>query len=46
MIEAVRIGLERAVAEEPDYAEALACLSLVYSNAFRFRHPIADGRTP
>ena len=40
MIEAVRIGLERAVAAEPDYAEAHACLSLVYSNAFRFRHPI------
>ena len=40
MIEAVRVGLERAVATEPDYAEALACLSLVYSNAFRFRHPI------
>ena len=41
MIEAVRVGLERAVAAEPDYAEALACLSLVYSNAFRFRHPIS-----
>ena len=40
MIEAVRVGLERAVADEPDYAEALACLSLVYSNAFRFRHPV------
>ena len=40
MIEAVRVGLERAVASEPDYSEALACLSLVYSNAFRFRHPI------
>jgi tetratricopeptide (TPR) repeat protein len=40
MIEAVRLSLERAVATEPDYAEALACLSLVYSNAFRFRHPI------
>ena len=40
MIEAVRVGLERAVGSEPDYAEALACLSLVYSNAFRFRHPI------
>jgi len=40
MIEAVRVGLERAVAAEPEYVEALACLSLVYSNAFRFRHPI------
>ena len=40
MIEAVRVGLERAVAAETDYAEALACLSLVYSNVFRFRHPI------
>ena len=42
MIEAVRVGLERAVANEPDYAEALACLSLVYSNAHRFRHAITD----
>jgi len=42
MIEPVRVGLERAIAAEPDYAEALACLSLVYSNAFRFRHPIGD----
>jgi adenylate cyclase len=40
MIEAVRVGLEHAVATEPDYAEALACLSLVYSNGHRFRHPI------
>lgn len=41
MIEAVRAGLEHAVATEPLYAEAFACLSLVYSNAFRFGHPIA-----
>lgn len=40
IIEAVRVGLDRAVADEPDYAEALACLSLVYSNAYRFRHPV------
>jgi TolB-like protein len=40
MIEAVRVGLERAVTTEPDYAEAISCLSLVYTNAFRFRHPI------
>ncbi len=47
MIEAVRLGLERAVMSEPDYAEALACLSLVHSNAFRFRHPIgAPERDP
>lgn len=38
-IEAVRAGLERAVAIEPDYAEACACLSLVYINVHRFRHP-------
>jgi adenylate cyclase len=43
MIEAVRVGLERAVANEPDYAEALACLSLVHANAFRFRHGIGGG---
>lgn len=38
-IEAVRLNLERTIAAEPDYAEAFACLSLVYSNASRFRHP-------
>jgi adenylate cyclase len=41
-IEPVRHGLERAVAAEPGYAEAFACLSLVYSNAHRFGHPIGD----
>jgi adenylate cyclase len=40
LIETVRTGLESAVAAEPDYAEALSCLSLLYSNAFRFRHPV------
>jgi tetratricopeptide (TPR) repeat protein len=45
MIEAVRVGLEQAVAAEPDYAEALACLSLVYSNASRFRRPV-DAQDP
>lgn len=43
MIEAVRVGLERAVAQEPDYAEAHACLSLVHANAYRFRHSIGGG---
>ena len=40
MIESVRAALEHTVTVEPDYAEALACLSLVYSNAFRFGHPL------
>jgi adenylate cyclase len=40
LIEEVRLGLERAVAAQPEFAEALACLSLVYANAFRFRHSI------
>lgn len=40
MIESVRVGLEHAVAAEPDYAEALACLSLVYCNASRYGHRI------
>ena len=40
MIEPVRVGLEHAVAADPGGAEAHACLSLVYCNAFRFRHPI------
>ena len=45
MIEAVRVDLERAVAAEPGYAEAHACLSLVYANAFRFRQAIEAGGT-
>lgn len=40
MIEAVRVALERAVTSEPEYSEALACLSLLHSNAHRFRHPL------
>jgi adenylate cyclase len=36
MVETVRAGLERAVADEPDYAEAHACLSLVFTNMARF----------
>jgi adenylate cyclase len=38
MLEAVRTGLEDTIAAEPEYAEAFACLSLLYSNAFRFGH--------
>ncbi len=45
MIEVVRVGLEQAVACEPRYAEALACLSLVYSNAYRFHHTM-DSHCP
>lgn len=40
MIEPVRRGLEQAILREPEYADAQACLSLVYCNAFRFRHLI------
>ena len=40
VIEEVRAGLEETLAAEPDYAEACACLSLLYSNAHRFRHRI------
>jgi adenylate cyclase len=38
-LEEVHVGLERAVVAEPNYAEACACLSLLYSNAHRFSHP-------
>ncbi len=34
--EQVRACLERTIINEPDYAEAHACLSQVYSNAYRF----------
>jgi adenylate cyclase len=42
MLEEVRADLERTVALEPDYAEAYACLSLLYSNVYRFGHPITE----
>ena len=38
-LEPVRACLERTIVAEPDYSEAFACLSLVYSNARRFAHP-------
>ncbi|TVR95878.1 MAG: hypothetical protein EA406_13195 [Rhodospirillales bacterium] len=34
--EQIREGLERAIAIDRDYAEAFACLSLAYIDAFRF----------
>ncbi len=34
--EPVRLGLERAISNEPDYADAVACLALVYVDAHRF----------
>jgi len=45
-LEQVRQSLERAVTAEPGYAEALACLSLTYSNAYRFGHPLGNGGAP
>lgn len=38
MIESLRAGLERTVAAEPDYAEASACLSLLYTDILRFKY--------
>ena len=40
-LEPVRACLERTILAEPEYSEAFACLSLVYSNARRFAHPHA-----
>lgn len=36
LFEPVRAGLERAIIDDPRYSEAFACLSKMYSNAFRF----------
>ena len=36
LFDSVRAGLESAIEEYPDYAEAFACLSHVYCDAFRF----------
>ena len=35
--EPVRAKLEQAIAEDPNFAEAFACLSLMYTNAVRYR---------
>jgi adenylate cyclase len=40
MIGPARDCLERTIRADPTYAEAFACLSLVYSNAHRFNHSL------
>jgi len=42
LFESVRAGLERAILQDPDYADAFACLSQIYSDAFRFHYAVAD----
>ena len=39
--EAVRVGLEHAIASDPGYAEAFACLSQMYTNAARFGEDVS-----
>jgi adenylate cyclase len=39
----VRDSLERTILRDPGYAEAHACLSLMYTNAFRFGLPVPGG---
>jgi adenylate cyclase len=41
LFESVRTGLEQAIVSDPHYAEAFACLSQMYSNAFRFGHDVS-----
>jgi adenylate cyclase len=41
VFESVRAGLERAVLMDPGYADACACLSQIYSDAFRFSYVLA-----
>lgn len=44
MVAELREGLERAVAAEPGYADAVACLALLHVDAFRYGFPGgADG---
>jgi TolB-like protein len=42
VFESVRTGLERAVLMDPGYADGFACLSQIYSDAFRFRYALPD----
>ena len=47
MLESLRAGLERTIAAEPGYAEAFACLSLLYVDIVRFQFPVgAPGVDP
>ncbi len=41
MFEPVRVGLEQAIATDPGYAEAFACLSQIYTNAARFGEDVS-----
>ncbi len=41
VFEPVRAGLEQTVVKDSRYAEAFACLSQMYSNAFRFKHDVS-----
>lgn len=41
----VLTGLERAIMMDPGYAEAFACLSQMYSDAFRFSYALPDPAT-
>ena len=41
LFEPVRAGLEQTILKDPHYAEAFACLSQTYSNAFRFEHDVS-----
>lgn len=41
MFESVRVGLEQAIAADPGYAEAFACLSQIYTNAARFGEDVS-----
>ncbi|MDB5376173.1 MAG: hypothetical protein JWR00_619 [Rubritepida sp.] len=42
VFESVRTGLERAVVMDPGYADGFACLSQIYSDAFRFSYALPD----
>jgi TolB-like protein/tetratricopeptide (TPR) repeat protein len=41
LFEPVRAGLERVVLRDPHYADAFARLSVMYVDAFRFRHDVS-----
>ncbi len=38
----IRARLEQAIVEDPSYAEAFACLSLLYTNAIRYGHDVSS----
>lgn len=45
-LDALHTGLEQAITADTHYAEAFACLSLLYSDSVRYGHPLGSDVNP